>query len=89
MSVGGAIAARTQADPGALPHTPLTELVGLDLSVVVEDEDADRVEFDVVVCPVPILECSDRIVGGDLIWEHRNDDSLACHMAYLPRDPAT
>ncbi len=45
-----------QADTGALANAPPTELLGLDLSLVVQDEDADRVELDVVVGLVPVLE---------------------------------
>ena len=53
-----------EADPGTLADAALAELVGLDLALVVEGEDADRIELDVVVRLVPRLQRLDRIVSG-------------------------
>ena len=55
-----------EADPGALADAALAELVRLDLALVVEGEDADRVELDVVVALVPGLQRLDRVVRGSL-----------------------
>ena len=70
---------KQKADPGALPDAALAELVGLDLAVVVEDEDAKRVELDVVVGLVPALELLDGVVSGRLVAEERQHDCLCCH----------
>ena len=73
-----------QADPGALADAPLAELLGLDLALVVEDEDADRVELDVLVDLVPGLEALDRRVRGGLVLEDPEDDSCVCHVVSTP-----
>ena len=76
-----------EADPGTLADAALAELVGLDLALVVEGEDADRIELDVVVRLVPRLQRFDRIVGGRLVVEECQDHCLACHVQTL-RFPA-
>jgi len=65
-----------EADPGALAHAPLAELVGLDLALVVQDEDTDGVQLDVIVGLVPGLQRRDRGVGGCLVLEHRQYELL-------------
>jgi hypothetical protein len=54
--------------------------VGLDLALLVEDEDVDRTELDVVVPLVPGFQRLDRIVCGDLA-EERENDCLVAHGA--------
>ena len=68
-----------EADPGPFADAALAELVGLDLALVVEGEDADRVECDVAVALVPGLQRLDGIVGGRLVLEEREDDCLTGH----------
>ena len=69
-----------EADPGALADAALAELVGLDLALVVEGEDADRIELERFVRLVPGLQRFDRVVGGRLVLEECQDHCLACHV---------
>ena len=55
-SAGGAMTASTRPMPTPFPVAPSSELVLLDLAVVVEDEDADRVELDIRDVLVPGVE---------------------------------
>ena len=81
--VGGAIDRQQEADPGTLADAATAELVGLDLALVVEDEDADRIELDVVVPLVPGLQRLDRIVCGGLVLEERQYDCFAATRSLL------
>ena len=68
-----------EADPGALADAALAELVGLDLALVIEDEDTERIELDVVIGLVPALHLLDGVVSGRLVVEERQYDCLCCH----------
>ena len=68
-----------QADARAFADAPAAELVRLDVSLVVEDEDADGIELDRRLLLVPLLQRLDRIVRGCLVVEEPKNDRVSCH----------
>ena len=62
--------------PAPLPVLRAPALCGLELAVLVEDQDTDRVQPDLVPLRLPRLDLLDGGVGGRLVLEDRDDELL-------------
>ena len=69
-----------EADARTLADAATSELVGLDLPVVIESQDAQRIELDVVLPLVPFLHLRGRVVCLGFALKERQHHRVACHI---------